>query len=65
MRRRSLLRWIEQAEARRIADTALLERTVIASFEYELRRKPTVQQPRLFWPLLRRLRSSRAANDIC
>lgn len=63
MRRDSLLRWIEQAEARKVTDAAFLEQ--LTSAECEPRPRPAPRQPRRMWPTWRRLRSFRPANDMC
>ncbi|HEX3537665.1 MAG TPA: hypothetical protein VHU15_12960 [Stellaceae bacterium] len=70
MRQPPLLRWIEQAEARRVADAAFHERIMLTSPEFQRRATPMVRRDRsrrLFAPmtLLRRWRPSRIANDIC
>jgi hypothetical protein len=74
MRQHSLLRWIEQAEARRVADAAFHEgfhqRGVLTSADFQLSTVPAIRRRRprrLFAPmtLLRRWRPSRVANDTC
>ena len=67
MRRDSLLQWIEQAEARKVADAAFLEQMTMTSAECEARRRPAPppRQPRRLWPMWRRVRSLRPANYIC
>jgi hypothetical protein len=70
MRQHSLLRWIEQAEARKVTDAAFHERIVLTSPEFESMTTTVTRRRRsrsLFAPmsLLRRLRPTRAANDTC
>jgi len=67
MRQHPLLRWIEQAEERKAADSALWARVMAVRPE----RKPAVRSvlrprpPRRLWPWWPRARTFRAANDLC
>lgn len=70
MRQHPLLRWIEQAEARKVADAAFHERVTLAAPEFQstgIRVTRTRPSRRLLAPmtLLRRWRPSRVANDTC
>ena len=70
MRQHPLLRWIEQAEARKVADAAFHERIVVPSPDFQPTTTTVTRRRRsrsLFAPmsLLRRLRPTRAANDTC
>ena len=66
MRAHPLLRWIEQAEARR-AEQMLHERSLMARpvYKYGAETLARPRRPRLLEPLWRRLRPSRVANDVC
>jgi len=62
MRQPPLLRWIEQAEARRAA-AAFYERASIAALQRDSeKRTPSAHQPRGLRPLLRRWRPFRVAD---
>jgi hypothetical protein len=70
MRQHSLLRWIEQAEARKVTDAAVHEQIMLTSPEFQPRATPVTQRGRSRrrvtpMTLLRRWRPSRIANDIC
>ena len=70
MRQHSLLRWIEQAEARKVTDAAFNERIMLTSPEFQPTTATVTRRLRsrsLFAPitLLRRWRPSRPANDTC
>ena len=67
MRQHPLLRWIEQAEARRATDAACCEYEAIVCLEREARRGSVIPARPGQWlrPLLQRFRPLRAANDIC
>ena len=67
MRQHPLLRWIEQAEARRATDAACYEYRAVVSLEREVRRTEGVGARSRRWlrPLMRRLRPLRTADDFC
>jgi len=67
MRQHPLLRWIEQAEARKATDAAFFERAAAISTKREPRRGRTGGRdtPGVLRPLLRRLRPFRSVNDLC
>jgi len=65
MRQHPLLRWIEQAEARR-AEQFLNERALMTRPEPEIKAVVRTGPPRLLsLPWWRKLRTFRAANDLC
>jgi hypothetical protein len=66
MRQHPLLRWIEQAEARKATDAAFHERAMYVRTEHTQRHMlAAYRRPRLLWPLLRRLSPFGAAKDLC